>query len=75
MSISGKYTIDYKETRNIGELNLLGRLSGKGIRISKHGIIRVANYLNGDVGPGNYIHIFNLGSCFQVGEFYFAAGG
>ena len=75
MNISGKYTIDNYGTRNIGELNLIGRLSGKGIAINKHGIIRVGNFLNGDMVAGNYILIFALGSNFQVGEYYFEAGG
>ena len=55
----------------IGELNEKNRKNGRGISISFDGFISLANYDDGLIAPGKFIHIYvQREHYFEAGEIY-----
>ncbi len=64
-------------TYNLGELNEVNRLHGRGIQIWNDwndDEIWIGYYKNGKLSPGNYIRLYSNGD-FSVGEVYDKDGG
>ncbi len=60
-------------SNSFGELNLLGKLHGRGIKISSGGAIYIGYWNNGEHAPGNVIEIWS-GSDVYVGKVYLKDG-